>query len=293
MMRSIFNRLTFILPVSFLLIILLGVSPGYVSARGKTNALAVGKYYSIIPINQISQSGDKSKTSVNLKPDQYMVAHNDTVLSISKKLGVTPSALKWANNQKLDIKEGKILQIPIRQNKPLKDIIKEKGINIKATPLEIHVNKTDHVLGIIINGALIKTYSVDIGDNGLGDKVARGDHKTPEGTFYITEKSVLNPEDEYLGTRWMRLSYPNAEDAERGLQNGIIDAETYKQIKDAISNKETPPQETGLGGSVGIHGGSKKEFGSDWTWGCVGLTNSSVEDFFNFVNIGTKVIIEK
>jgi lipoprotein-anchoring transpeptidase ErfK/SrfK len=54
----------------------------------------------------------------------------------------------------------------------------------------------------------------------------------------------------------------------------------------------TPPQRTALGGGVGIHGGSTPELGSDWTWGCVGLTNKDVEDFYNYVSNGTKVTIQ-
>ena len=153
------------------------------------------------------------------------------------------------------------------------------------------VNKTDHTLTVY---APIKTYHVELGNNGSGDKLVAGDHKTPEGLYYTTEKLTLNPTDYYLGTRWARLSYPNKEDAERGLREGLINQETYDDIVYAIDNKLTPPQNTALGGGIGIHGGSIPDFGPDWTWGCVGLSNNDAENLFsNYLGVGTPVIIQK
>jgi lipoprotein-anchoring transpeptidase ErfK/SrfK len=177
--------------------------------------------------------------------------------------------------------------------KSLSQIFKDKGIDTSKATIKIVVDKSDHTLGIYANGTLMKSYHVELGDNGLGDKAVSGDHKTPEGTFYISEKSVLNPADEYLGTRWMRLSYPNVEDAQRGLDQGLISKDTYNQIVTAINNGEIPPQDTALGGGVGIHGGSTAALGTDWTWGCVGLTSKDVEDFFDYIRVGTKVIIQQ
>ena len=127
----------------------------------------------------------------------------------------------------------------------------------------------------------------------MGDKEIQGDHKTPEGDFYVAEKSILQPADKFLGTRWLRISYPNAEDAERGLRKGLIDQNTYDQIVGAFRNKGIPPQYTALGGGVGIHGGSSKELGSNWTWGCIGLHNQDVEDFFDYVEVGTPIYIQQ
>lgn len=174
---------------------------------------------------------------------------------------------------------------------PLKQIFEEKGIDPAKADISILVYKASHELSLLANGAVVKTYHVELGDNGLGDKQIAGDHKTPEGTFYISQKLVLDPPDQYLGTRWMRLSYPNMEDAERGLKQGLISQSTYDTIANAIEKGGIPPQDTALGG-VGIHGGSVPSFGSDWTYGCVGLTNSNVEDFYNYVKVGTKVVIK-
>lgn len=159
--------------------------------------------------------------------------------------------------------------------------------------LSIIVNKTERTLSLINNDQLVKTYPIDIGDAGLGDKVRQGDHKTPEGEFYITQRLPIEPGDEFLGTRWFRLGYPNIEDAERGLATGLIDQATHDQIVGAIARGVTPPQYTALGGGVGIHGGATEAFGSDWTFGCVGMSDRDIEEFFDDVPVGTKVIIEK
>lgn len=162
-----------------------------------------------------------------------------------------------------------------------------------APRVTIFVDKSEQLLAIMLDGQPIKTYHAEFGDSGMGDKKISGDHKTPEGTFYVCEKSVLSPADEYLGSRWMRLSYPNIEDGRRGLKTGLIDKATYNEIVTAFNQKKAPPQRTALGGGVGIHGGSVPEFGGNWTWGCVGLSNKDAEEIYDYVSIGTPVIIQR
>ncbi len=251
------------------------------------------------------------KTGSNL----YTVRNGDSLYIIAQKYGITVTTLKQANKLKSDlINPGQVLTIPTGSGntmppvenkpvpeepplsntaKPLATILKENGVNDPWSQMSIAVNKSAHTLSLVAGNVWLKTYTIDIGDAGLGDKTVQGDHKTPEGTFYISEKSVLTPEDEFLGTRWLRLSYPNMEDAKRGLNQGIIAQATYNQIVKANQNKSIPPQYTPLGGGVGIHGGTKPELGDDWTWGCVGLRNNDVEEFFNYVTVGTKVVIRQ
>ncbi|MCL6478435.1 MAG: L,D-transpeptidase [Peptococcaceae bacterium] len=182
-------------------------------------------------------------------------------------------------------------QLPGGREKPLWQLIKEKGLT--GSGLRIVIDKSDHTLSLFSGDIRIKSYHVELGQGGMGDKEVAGDMKTPEGTFYISEKSVLSPSDYYLGSRWLRLSYPNAEDADRGLRQGLIDRLTRDSIVAAFSAGQTTPQRTALGGGIGIHGGGKPEFGADWTWGCIGLTDGDIEDFYDYVGIGTQVIIKK
>ena len=173
----------------------------------------------------------------------------------------------------------------------LKAVFQGKGITDPGDRLTILINKSVNTLSVLLDGQPVKTYHVELGEGGSGAKKISGDHKTPEGTFYVSEKSVLSPADEFLGSRWMRLSYPNIEAARRGLDTGLIDKAAYQEIITAFKQKRTPPQRTALGGGIGIHGGSIPEFGSNWTWGCIGLSNKDVEDIYDFIKIGTPVTI--
>jgi LysM repeat protein len=243
----------------------------------------------------------------------YTVKNDDSLYWIASQYGVSVGALKAANGLRADsIYPGQILTIPVKGWEPpvpeqpqksvpdnpvpqqrapvsLSEILSSKGLVNAA--LTVVVDKSDHVLSIYAGNQWLKSYHVELGDNGLGDKAVSGDHKTPEGIFYIAEKSVLNPPDQFLGSRWLRLSYPNIEDASRGLHQGIINQSTYDSIVSANHNREIPPQRTALGGGVGIHGGDDPALGKDWTWGCVGLKNQDVEDFYNYVSVGTTVVI--
>lgn len=187
----------------------------------------------------------------------------------------------------------KLMAVTSPASRTLHEILLSKGITAPRNRLTIFVDKSEQTLTIMLDGQPIKTYHAEFGDNGMGDKKISGDHKTPEGTFYVSQKSVLSPADKYLGSRWMRLSYPNIEDGWHGLKTGLIDKTTYTEIVSAFSQRKTPPQHTALGGGVGIHGGSVPKFGNNWTWGCVGLSNKDVEEIYDYVSIGTPVIIQR
>jgi murein L,D-transpeptidase YafK len=214
------------------------------------------------------------------------------VIKFQQDAGLTADAIVGLATFKA-LKNGS-LPASTSQNKSLSQILKEKGISNTIPNLKIVVDKSEHSLTLYSGPTSLKSYHVALGDSGLGDKVRSGDHKTPNGTFYIAERSVLSPADQYLGTRWMRISYPNIEDAQRGLDSGLIDRATYNQIVQAINNGQIPPQHTALGGGVGIHGGSnwRENWGDAWTWGCVGLTNTNVNEIYEYIPVGTKLVIQ-
>jgi murein L,D-transpeptidase YafK len=102
-----------------------------------------------------------------------------------------------------------------------------------------------------------------------------------------------NPRSKYF--RSLCISYPNAEDAERGLAAGLIDREQHAQILAAIRLHAMPPQRTGLGGEIYIHGRGAGEPSSelkDWTRGCIALDNPAMQELYDRVPIGTPVLIE-
>lgn len=226
------------------------------------------------------------KTMVNTKKS---ITNKITGTQDSKNVISKPAA-----NQQKQL-QAEVPAAPQKQpdrNKTLASILADRGIANFGPGAKILVDKSEHTLSVLYNGTSLKTYHVELGDGGTGDKEVEGDHKTPEGTFYVTDKETMDPADQYLGSRWLGVSYPAEEDAERGLQQGLIDKQTYDDIVSAFNNNGTPPQETTLGGNIGIHGGGGPEAGSDWTWGCVGLQNSDIEDFYNYINVGTPIVIQ-
>jgi hypothetical protein len=104
-------------------------------------------------------------------------------------------------------------------------------------PLEyrIVVAKQARQLSIWSESGLERTYGIVLGRNSAADKSVEGDQATPLGEFYICAK---NPRSKYFLS--LCISYPNAEDAERGLAAGLIGADEHWQILDAIRARRMP-----------------------------------------------------
>ncbi len=134
------------------------------------------------------------------------------------------------------------------------------------------------------NNALVRLYRIGLGADPVSDKTIEGDRRTPEGEFYVFTKNEQSSYYLSLG-----LSYPNVEDAERGLRESLITQTEYDQILDTIRRKVEPPQKTALGGDIYIHGNGSQ---TDWTWGCVALDNENMLELFNAVPVKTTVVIE-
>lgn len=133
--------------------------------------------------------------------------------------------------------------------------------------------------------------SIAIGRGGAGYKSHRGDNITPYGNYrigWIGEKSSFR--------RFFGLTYPSVEDAEKALKLGIIDQMTHYRIVSAHQNNQIPPQNTPLGGQIGIHGLGRadervhKSF--DWTHGCIALTNGQIDHLSQLIDTGTVVKIK-
>jgi len=148
----------------------------------------------------------------------------------------------------------------------------------------IVVIKSKRLLELYSGGAVVRRYHVGLGLNPVEDKKRQGDRATPEGEFYIFTKNSQSAYYLSLG-----VSYPNVEDAERGLRDGLISRAQHDAIVRAIKRKATPPQHTALGGDIYIHGNGAS---SDWTWGCVALENEDIRELYDAVRVGTPVTIK-
>jgi uncharacterized protein YijF (DUF1287 family) len=152
----------------------------------------------------------------------------------------------------------------------------------------IKVWKRERKLLLMKGEKVERDYRIALGSqHPEGDKLRLKDGRTPEGRFFIAELDDA-PEEGRYGARSMRLSYPSAADARRGLAERLIDKNTYLAIMRAVRNGETPPQHTALGGSIRIHGGGSTR---DWTLGCVALADQDVRDLFALARKGMRVDI--
>jgi murein L,D-transpeptidase YafK len=154
---------------------------------------------------------------------------------------------------------------------------------------KIIVQKRARALLLYRAGHLERTYPVALGRNWSMDKAVEGDEATPLGGFYVCAK---NPRSKFFLS--MCISYPNAEDAERGLAANLITAEEHAQILTANRLLMMPPQHTKLGGEIYIHGHGTAlpdDKLKDWTRGCIALDNSAMQEIYALVPIGTPVLI--
>lgn len=152
-----------------------------------------------------------------------------------------------------------------------------------ASP-RIVVSKSRRRLELYAGGRVVRAYRVGLGKNPADDKERQGDYRTPEGDFYVCVKNAASKFYLSLG-----LSYPNREDAERGLREQLITRAERDQIMRAIERGLRPPWDTALGGEIFIHGGGSA---SDWTWGCVALDDADIKELFDALPKGTPVRIE-
>jgi len=148
----------------------------------------------------------------------------------------------------------------------------------------VEIHKEARVLTVFSGSQPVKDYRMVLGSTPVGDKEREGDGRTPEGEFYVCSKNDASQYHRSIG-----LSYPNAEDADRGLTAGFISKREHRTILEAIRHMKQPPWNTALGGEIMIHGGGTR---ADWTAGCIALSDADAEELFNALPLGTTVIIE-
>jgi len=131
-----------------------------------------------------------------------------------------------------------------------------------------------------------------------GTKETRGDLKTPRGLYFVVERSTgpfAGDFAAYFGGAWVKLNYPNAFDAARGLDAGVIDAAVARDIGDKWKRRAATPQRTGLGGGIGFHGWNAPwdgpDGGYDKSWGCVVMHPEEVRGFYELVPTGSAVVL--
>lgn len=162
-----------------------------------------------------------------------------------------------------------ILFHPPYSNANYKPIQQEKSQSSKLQADTILVEKQKHKMTLFHKNRPIKTYNIALGFSPEGHKEQEGDGKTPEGIYYIIGK---NPQSRFHLS--LKLSYPSTSDKQNAKINGI-----------------------NPGSDIMIHGvgsrfpNQKRHALSDWTLGCIAVTNDEIEEIFRYAGVGTKVEI--
>ena len=144
----------------------------------------------------------------------------------------------------------------------------------------ILVRKSAHTLSVYDGDQLLKIYPAVFGKDPVWAKLYEGDHRTPEGVYHISQK-YYHP----FWSRFMLLDYPtptNREIYSWSRVHGLLPARGRGVA--------------GIGGAVGIHGAedeSLNQRGINWTEGCISLFNRDVDELYDLVPLGTRVVIER
>jgi murein L,D-transpeptidase YafK len=117
------------------------------------------------------------------------------------------------------------------------------------------VVKSEHRLYLVRDGQTYRSFRVWLGLDPSGPKEREGDFRTPEGRYVLDARNAHS--DYYLA---LHVSYPNESDARRARARGVAP-----------------------GGSIMIHGQPNTPrrptsyyLSTDWTNGCIALTNDDM-----------------
>ena len=147
----------------------------------------------------------------------------------------------------------------------------------------IRIHKGRRVLELVMDGEVAGRFPIGLGFAPEGDKERQGDGRTPVGEYYVCSRNDRSHYYLSLG-----VSYPNTEDARRGLDSGLIDQETYERIAGAQVRRALPDWNTPLGGEICIHAGGSQR---DWTWGCVATEEETMDILWEYCPHGTPILI--
>lgn len=134
----------------------------------------------------------------------------------------------------------------------------------------ILVEKSARRLTLLHDGLPIKKYKIALGKNPIGNKEEEGDNKTPEAVYKIDGR---NEHSQFH--RALHISYPTPDEVERARKRGVS-----------------------AGGNILIHGlpNGSRRIGSlhnlsDWTLGCIAVTDEEIEEIWDAIPDGTLVEI--
>ena len=162
----------------------------------------------------------------------------------------------------------------------------------RGSDIWVHVDTEAATLSVVRGENVVTRFpGISVGRGGVRRERRLGDQRTPLGEFRVVK--VKEQSDFH---RFFIIDYPDDKRAGLALRRGQIDRATFAAIRSAIRAGRLPPQNTPLGGNLGIHGLGRgdprihERF--NWTQGCIALTNEQVDRLARWIRVGTRVVID-
>lgn len=175
---------------------------------------------------------------------------------------------------------------------PLEQAMLEKGFT-KLEDVSIIIDRKKFSLELYEGDVLIKTYRASFGRNLSDKKKLANDGATPVGEYKVCE---IMPQHKYY--KFIKLNYPNLDDATEALRKGIISQREFNKLKFEFYYNDCTSSNTALGGDIGIHGIGRLNFFFknlpfvfNWTDGSIALSNENIDELISVIKVGTKIVI--
>jgi murein L,D-transpeptidase YafK len=134
------------------------------------------------------------------------------------------------------------------------------------------VKKSTNKMYLIDDGEVLKEYKVSLGQNPIGDKIQRGDLRTPEGRYTLKYK---NNQSKFY--RSLYISYPNEQDIAEAALRGVDPGD------DIVIH--------GLPNGVRDHDIKGELYPLNWTEGCIAVRNHEMDEIWRLVDVNTPIEI--
>jgi murein L,D-transpeptidase YafK len=135
---------------------------------------------------------------------------------------------------------------------------------------KVLIEKSARKLYLLRQGQVLKTMDIALGLVPEGDKQQEGDFRTPEGRYLLTKR---NPASDFFLS--IQISYPDARDVREASRSGVS-----------------------AGSQIMIHGQPNNPSRSDsyyrwtdWTNGCIAVSNSNMVDLWLMTAANTLIEI--
>jgi hypothetical protein len=180
--------------------------------------------------------------------------------------------------------------VPARSN-PVEALLAGAQEPRRDDELWVLVDDAEATLSVYRGHTVIERFfPVSLGRSGAKPERRRGGNITPLGEFRVNRFNHESQWHIFIG-----IDYPTPAHARMALESGVFTEQDYQDFMRHLHHYGQPPQNTILGGAIGIHGIGNgdpeihKRF--HWTEGCVAVTNEQIERLAELVDIGTRVVI--